>query len=127
MMRGVQNSIALRRYVDEFDRDMFTNKPFGFDLSIAREIIRNFSFHKDWENIDDRIIRREIEVFGGLIEHDRQILFLSVLVDFSYLFEAPLAFRRRLDVREPRWASFEELSQRKMDSASLSLVDRLRK
>lgn len=116
-------TIGFRRYIDEFDLDLFSGDKLGVDLNSAREVLRNIGSSD--LSVDDRSIREKLHRLGAVVEPVFTRLSLVVRVDLSELKEFSRQLYRRLDVNEPAWTIAKDLRRYELDQPSKTVLDRL--
>ena len=116
------STIGLRRYVDEFDDDIFKVVDFGIDFSAAREVIRNIAITDEPDFIDDREIRKNMKVLGAALEPDKNSLFFVIEVNLEQTGSHNIIFRKRKDIRNQRWVQFELIEGARLDPLSKLLI-----
>ncbi|MDW3117826.1 MAG: winged helix-turn-helix domain-containing protein [Roseovarius pacificus] len=110
--------LGFRRYISEFDDDIFSEFEFGIDLSSAREVLRNISLKEDHERLDDRDIRRKLLIKSVCLDKETSSAFFVVVTKLSDFGNRELAFRGRKDVRRLRWVDLSEIENEKFDRLS---------
>lgn len=117
-----QSTIGLRRYIDEFDDDIFKVVDFGIDFSSAREVIRNLAICNEEDFIDDRKIRNEMSLLGAAFESDINSLFFVVQVNLSQPRDQTVLFKKRKDIRNPHWVGLDTVERTKLDPLSRLVI-----
>lgn len=117
-----QSTIGLRRYIDEFDDDIFKAVEFGIDFSSAREVIRNVAISDETDFADDRKIRRKMNVLAAALEPSIRSLFFVVEVNLSRTRNQNILFKNRKDVRNPHWAEMESIDENRLDPLSKTII-----
>lgn len=117
-------TIGFRRYVDEFDTDLFINDPFGIDLNSARELLRFLSL-RDY-SLDDVFIRDRMIFIGSIIDPIRRSISIIQKLDISHTDNINIRFKRRLDIRLPKWKSLEAIDTTKIDDYSRIAIKQIR-
>ncbi|MDZ4086946.1 MAG: winged helix-turn-helix domain-containing protein [Tabrizicola sp.] len=111
-------SIGLRRYIDEFDRDLFSADDFGIDMSAAREVLRNLSEKGTSTIRDERFLRSMLRPQRCIIDHSFGdawfILEIEAKGDISPLSQ-PI---RRLDITKPKWQPTTQIDLTELDRVS---------
>lgn len=108
-------TIGFRRYVDEFDRDLFANDNLGLELSSRREALRILkpvteNAHPSHDGI--RFLGHKCTVVD-VPSHELLIVTLvEVIAEDVHII-------RRLDIRTPRWTRIDELGSPPMDEATV--------
>lgn len=113
-----ERSIGLRRYIDEFDRDLFSADDFGIDMSAAREVLRNISRTGIKSLEDDRAIRMQLSPDHCLIDHDTKNTWFVLNVETHNTEPLLIHPIRRLDITKPNWTKRSDLNDSKLDKIS---------
>lgn len=117
-----QSTLGFRRYIDEFDDDIFRTTEFGIDFSSAREIIRNIAVGSESMLIDDRKIREKLNLLGAAFEAKERSIFFIVEVNFEQVSNQEILFRERKDIRNPRWLWLSEIDPKSIDPFSRAVL-----
>jgi hypothetical protein len=110
-----RKSVGLRRYVDEFDLDLFSESELGADLSAAREILRNLSFRSAKMDVDR--VRSKLRPLGFVVDPNAKSL--SIILKFELPMNTAFNISRRLDINSPEWVKINVLDESKVESVSL--------
>lgn len=102
-----RRTIGLRSFVDEFDRDLFSEDLFGLPESAARELRRNFSIADAAMANLLNTGRSRIRFFDAVPDHDHSRVLIPTLIDAAELLEGNQRPIRRLDVTSPEWLPFD--------------------
>ena len=111
-------SLGLRRYIDEFDHDIFSESEIGLDFSSTREVVHHFCANDEREFLDDQILRQNLRMVGAVVDDERQSLFLVCHVQVAELSSKELVLRNRKDVRHPRMSYLSEIEMSSLDKVS---------
>ncbi|MDF0602100.1 winged helix-turn-helix domain-containing protein [Psychromarinibacter sp. C21-152] len=117
------STIGFRRYIEEFDDDIFKSTEFGVDFSSAREVIRNIAVGPEKDLIDDRKIRQSIKLLGAAFEAIQHSIFLIAEVNLEQVSNQGIFLRERKDVRNPRWLWIDEIDLHLIDPLSRAILD----
>jgi hypothetical protein len=98
-----KKSVGLRRYIDEFDRDLFSADDFGVDMSAAREVLRNLTARSGHPLRDERDLRTRLRPERCAIDYATGEAWFIMQVDSNHLLPSPIQTLRRLDVTKPCW------------------------
>lgn len=116
-------TIGFRRYIDEFDIDLFDQNELGAMRNSVREISRHFLALGD--GIDDRIIAKQCTFLGAVAEPNLSTLSLVIQADLRGLEHMFQGFARRLDVNRLRWVERSEVNEHSMDVLSQIVLKEL--
>lgn len=112
-------AIGFRRYIDEYDIDLFGNDQYGIKVSASREICRNVCTMNS--HLDDREIQKRMRVPFTFPEKNALRLTFVVHARADHLPRHEIVLRRRLDVNRAHWANKADLSFRGFDRTSTAL------
>lgn len=114
-------SIGFSRYLDEFDRDLFSSDDLGVDMSAAREILRNTFLRSPDVWLDDLELRSSIKPLTFFIDKYDAVAWLALGVNCGVdITSAPI--RRRLDVNKPQWREFQEIDELELENVSAKIL-----
>lgn len=112
---GGDFSAGFRRYIDEFDVDLFIDDPIGADLSAQREYARIVGGATADESIEPRFVATRVDPASRSIVH-------AVMVRFGDNSEYSGTFIRRLDAPALHWAAVTSVLRYNLDPTSAALV-----
>lgn len=117
------STIGFRRYIDEFDDDIFKSTEFGVDFSSAREIIRNIAVGPEENFIDDRKLRENMTLLGAAFEASQHSIFLVVEINLEQVSNQEILLIERKDIRSPRWLWLDEIDHQLIDPLSRTILE----
>jgi hypothetical protein len=114
-----QHTIGVRRFVDEFDTDLFNTDPFGVELSARREV--------------SRIVGSRSALWHpGTTFHQLGVVLQPESRAALFIFEASLAesrelplVGRRLGISNPAWLSMRDIDHTQFDNTSALVLSAL--
>ena len=116
-----RSSLGLGRYLDEYDRDLFSSDDFGVDMSAAREILRNIDYRTMAEGPNDIELRAKIRPLASILETENAVLWFVLVIDVGREVSS-MPIRRRLDVNRPSWKEISELDADGLETVSSMLL-----
>jgi hypothetical protein len=117
------STIGFRRYIEEFDDDIFKSTEFGVDFSSAREIIRNIAVGPEENFIDDRKLRENMKLLGAAFEASQHSIFFVVEINLEQVSNQEFLLIERKDIRSPRWLWLDEIDHQLVDPLSRTILE----
>jgi hypothetical protein len=121
-----QYSIGFRSYLEEDDRDLFSNDKIGLDKAVTKEIVRLLDRIPVSAPKDGVLLNPDLSKAKLLIDHQENEIW--ILVNFraseDSVWDDPET--SRLDVAEMQWKSQDGLAKLDLDNVSRRAVEELK-
>lgn len=120
--KGDGSSLGFRRYIDEYDDDIFSVMDLGIDFSSSREVLRNLALRESNRIFDDREIRKTLKIVDVRNDDEITSTFIIVAAFLDSSRNSEVIFRKRKSTRQLRWIERSQLPHERLDPFSLDIL-----